>query len=144
MHRLHLNFEEFYSQPIETVWRALTDPQALCEWFMPCDFQPIIGHRFTIRGTATDKWRGFTHCQVVRLEAPTVMEWSWESADIEVPTRVLFELRSVQSGTMLILRHTGLTTSDDQQSLSTGWPQKLRQLDAYFNSLITSNKGLEP
>ncbi|QFT31397.1 hypothetical protein FIV00_12965 [Labrenzia sp. THAF82] len=131
---LNLNLEEFYPHPLERVWQALTDPAAISEWLMPCDFQPVVGHKFTIRGNATENWRGFTHCEVLTLEAPTLMEWLWESTDIEEPTRVSFELQSFQGGTKLSLRHTGTTTRKDIESLSSGWPQKLRQLkELLFN-----------
>lgn len=129
---LHLELEEFYPQPIEVVWQALTDPVAIAEWLMPCDFRPIPGHRFTIQGTASENWRGFTHCEILTLEAPTLMEWLWESADIDEPTRVSFSLSAVKGGTRLLLRHTGVTTAKDIKSLSEGWPQKLRHLVAHF------------
>ncbi len=131
---LSLNLEEFYPKPIETVWQALTDPAAIAEWLMPCDFRPIIGHRFTIRGNATTNWRGWTTCVVLALEPPRRMEWQWESADIDEPTRVCFELRSVKGGTRLTLRHSGMTTRTDIESLSQGWPIKLRQLDDWITS----------
>lgn len=125
---LNLKLEECYPQPLESVWQALTDPAAISEWLMPCDFQPVVGHKFTIRGNATENWRGLTHCEVITLEAPTLMEWLWESADIEEPTRVSFELQSFRGGTKLTLRHTGTTTHKDIESLSSGWPRKLLQL----------------
>lgn len=125
---LSLNLEEFYAKPIEAVWRALTDPEALAVWLMPCDFLPKVGHRFTIRGTATDNWRGFTKCKVLAIEQPRLMEWHWESTDISEPTRVAFELRSVEGGTVLTLRHTGMTTQKDIACVSQGWPQILDQL----------------
>lgn len=129
---LNLSLEEFYPQPVEIVWQALTDPAAIAEWLMPCNFRPIIGHRFTIHGNATESWRGFTNCEVLTLDAPKLMEWLWESADIEEPTRVSFELQSIEGGTKLSLRHTGTTTREDIESLSLGWPQKLRQLNEQF------------
>lgn len=127
-HNLNLNLEEFYPRPIETVWQALTDPEALSDWLMPCDFLPRVGHKFTIRGNATDNWRGFTKCMVLEVNQPRFMEWLWESADIAEPTRVAFELRSVEGGTVLTLRHTGMTTREDIASLSQGWPQKFFNL----------------
>ncbi|MBG6142966.1 SRPBCC family protein [Roseibium album] len=132
---LNLKLEEFYPQPLERVWQALTDPAAISDWLMPCDFQPIVGHKFTIRGNATENWRGFTHCEVLTLVPPTLMEWSWESADIEEPTRLSFALQSFEGGTKLSLIHTGTTTRDDIASLSQGWPRKLRQLKDQFINL---------
>ncbi len=128
MQSFNLNLDEFYPKPLETVWQALTDPKAIAEWLMPCDFRPLVGHHFTIRANATDKWRGFTKCVVLTLEPPNLMEWQWESADIPKPTRVRFELQAVEGGTRLSLTHTGATIADDMESLSQGWPVKLAQL----------------
>lgn len=131
---LNLNLDEFYPKPIEIVWQALTDPEAIAEWLMPCDFRPTVGHRFTIRGNATETWRGFTKCRVIAIEPPRFMQWEWESADIAEPTHVSFALRSVEGGTILTLRHTGTTTRDDIESLSQGWPEKLRQFGDWIKT----------
>ncbi len=132
MQDLSLTLKEFYPHPVETVWQALTDPAAIAEWLMPCDFHPIAGHRFSIRGTATNNWRGLTECVVVLVEPPRRMVWHWASADIPEPTRVSFELEPVDGGTQLTLSHIGMTTQADIESLSQGWPMKLEQLHAFL------------
>jgi hypothetical protein len=38
-----------YAHPAERVWAALTSSEALAAWFMPNDFSPAIGHRFSFR-----------------------------------------------------------------------------------------------
>ena len=38
--------EVFLPHPPEDVWLALTDPQALAEWLMPNNFEPVAGHKF--------------------------------------------------------------------------------------------------
>jgi len=128
MQDLRLTLKEFYPLLVESVWQALTDPAAIAEWLMPCDFRPIAGHQFFIRGTATNNWRGFTECVVVLVEPPRRMEWQWASADIPEPTCVRFELEPVDGGTQLTLSHKGMTTQADIESLSQGWPVKLKQL----------------
>ena len=40
--------------PPEKIWRALTQPHLIEEWLMKNDFQPVVGHRFTLaRATGT-------------------------------------------------------------------------------------------
>lgn len=141
---LQLELEEFYPHPVATVWQALTDPAAIAQWLMPCDFQPVPGHRFVIRGNATENWRGFTRCQVLTVDAPSLMEWLWESADIEEPTRVSFRLQAVEGGTRLLLHHTGTTLTEDIESLSEGWPLKLRHLEAYLMNARAAQEEGEP
>jgi uncharacterized protein YndB with AHSA1/START domain len=38
--------EIFLPHPPEDVWAALTDPQALAEWLMPNNFEPVVGRKF--------------------------------------------------------------------------------------------------
>ena len=50
--------EELLPHPVEAVWRALTDAEAISDWLMPTtDFRPIVGERFRLRtrdlGTTT-------------------------------------------------------------------------------------------
>ena len=56
------------------------------------------------------------------------MVWAWESADIDEPTRVIFQLDPVDGGTKLSLSHVGDSTADDIASVSGGWPVKLDAL----------------
>ena len=44
-----LIYERFLKHPPERVWKALTDRGWLAEWYMPDDFQPVVGHRFQFR-----------------------------------------------------------------------------------------------
>ncbi len=36
--------------PPEKLWRALTQPHLIAEWLMKNDFEPVVGHRFNLRG----------------------------------------------------------------------------------------------
>ena len=132
MQVLDLNLKAVFPKKIETVWQALTNPDELAQWFMPCDFKPEIGHQFTIRGTPTEDWRGFTECRVIAMEPPRFMTWEWRSTELDAPTLVTFELSATEGGTRLTLTHHGTTTSPDRSSLSQGWPEKLRHLSSYL------------
>src|SRR5260370_5600951 len=41
-----LRKEVFLPHPPEDVWLALTAPQALAEWLMPNNFEPVVGRKF--------------------------------------------------------------------------------------------------
>ena len=42
--RLDLVVEELLPHPVEAVWRALTDDQAISDWLMrTTDFRPVVG-----------------------------------------------------------------------------------------------------
>lgn len=132
--KLDLHIDRFLPHPVERVWAALTDRDALAAWLFDCDFRPEVGHRFVMRATPPpgSTWRGWTAIEVLELVPPTRMVWSWESADIETPTRVVFELAPVEGGTRLKISHTGDTTEDDIEAVSRGWPAKLDALAGHL------------
>jgi uncharacterized protein YndB with AHSA1/START domain len=128
---LDLSYDEFFVQPIEEVWRALTDPVMLAAWLMDNDFEPKIGRRFTMRCPGTAEWDGTVEAVVLELDPPHRMVWSWsDRVGGGGPSRVSFELRREGSGTRLSLRHTGPSDDEQGRRLGSGWPIKLDTLRA--------------
>jgi uncharacterized protein YndB with AHSA1/START domain len=123
-----LIFEEIFPHPIETVWRALTDSAALASWLMPNDFVPRIGHRFSLRSPAIPGWPGRAECEVLEMDPPWRMVWSWRSADMRAPTTLTFELSAVPAGTRVTLRHAGDADPAMPDLICSRWPAKLRDL----------------
>lgn len=132
--KLDLNLERDFPHPVERVWAAISSADAIAEWLFTCDFKPEIGHKFTFRTTppAGSTWRGWTDIEVLEFDPPTRMVWAWESADIDEPTRVIFQLEPTAEGTRLKLSHVGDSTADDIASVSGGWPVKLDALVAHL------------
>jgi uncharacterized protein YndB with AHSA1/START domain len=126
--KLELRFQEFYPHPIEAVWAALADPAALAVWLMPNDFEPRVGKRCTFRGEPTSEWRGWMDCEVLALEPPSRMVWSWRSTEDGPLTQVTFDLRTVAGGTELTLVHSGETDPAWRSRYASGWPEKLATL----------------
>ena len=128
--RLDVNLSAVFSQPIEEVWRAITDRRTLALWLMENDFEPRVGARFTLRGAdPSPAWRGWVDCEVLELEAPTRMVWSWSDGAEQVgPTRLVFELRNEGTRTHLTLRHVGNAADDVARMVTHRWPIKLRAL----------------
>lgn len=128
--KLDLNLERIFPHPLERVWDAISNAENIAAWLFTCDFKPIVGHKFTFRTTPPEgsTWRGWTDIEVLELDPPTRMVWAWESADIDEPTRVIFQLDPVDGGTRLSLSHIGDSTADDIASVSGGWPVKLDAL----------------
>ena len=127
--KLDLAIDEIFPQPIEAVWAALTDRATLASWLMPNDFEPRVGHRFTLDDPAVDC---HVTCQVLELDPPRRMVWSWHAgAEGETVTRVTFELAAAPGGaggTRLVMRHEGDTTPAQRDSVGAGWAQKLPAL----------------
>jgi uncharacterized protein YndB with AHSA1/START domain len=123
--RLDLSFQEHFPQPIEQVWQALTNPGMLARWLMENDFEPRVGKQFTMRNPVPG-YRGWIECEVLELEAPHRMAWSWSMGDEEAgPSRVTFELRSESGGTLLRVWHTGTLSDSDGEMVRDRWPIKV-------------------
>lgn len=131
--KLELFLDEFYPHPLEKVWRALTDPAALAVWLlMSNDFEPRLGRRFTFRAAPRPDFRGWIECEVIALEPPTRMAWSWQSSDVGEPTRVEFNLKAVEGGTRLTLAHTGDAPPDMITRVTAGWRLRVQILFEYL------------
>ncbi|WP_438023664.1 SRPBCC family protein [Sorangium sp. So ce233] len=75
--RRDLRIAREYPHPPELVWRALTEPALIAEWLMQNDFRPELGHRFTLRTDPGPGFDGVVRCEVLELDPPTKMRWSW-------------------------------------------------------------------
>jgi len=128
--KLDLNLERIFPHPVDRVWEAISTAENIAAWLFTCDFKPEVGHKFTFKTTPPEgsTWRGWTDIEVLEFAPPTRMVWAWESADIDEPTRVIFQLDPVDGGTRLSLSHVGDSTADDIASVSGGWPVKLDAL----------------
>ena len=125
---LDLFFREFYPHPIEKVWDAISTSVALAEWLMANDFEPVVGCRFVFRGEPTPQWRGWMECQVLAIEPPMRMVWSWKATDYEEAGQVEIRLKAVAGGTELTLTHIGETDPERHARYRSGWPGKLMAL----------------
>jgi uncharacterized protein YndB with AHSA1/START domain len=118
-----------YPHPPERVWRALTDPQELAMWLMPNDFVPKLGHKFQFRAKPRGTWRGIVDCEVLELDAPRKLSYSWLGDPEGTPTRVTWTLTPVEAGTRLMLEHRGFRGIGGlflRWLLGSGWKKMLR------------------
>jgi uncharacterized protein YndB with AHSA1/START domain len=102
-----LRFEALYPFPPEQVWIALTDPDAMGEWLMPNDFRPEVGHRFNFRTKPAPGFDGIVHCEVLTVEEPTHLAYSWKGGGID--TVVSYRLTREGTNTRLVMEQSGFT-----------------------------------
>ncbi len=118
--------EVLYPYPIWTVWKALTTSEALAQWLMPNDFAPVLGHRFTMRTAPRDGWNGVIECEVVALEPPHHLAFTWRGGIPMLDTLVTFTLTQVSQQTRLPLEHSGFAATGEagmsvRDRLGSGW-----------------------
>lgn len=130
-----------YPHPIERVWQAITDSEALATWLMPNDFVPRVGHTFTFERRADGGWVGTVHCEVVTLEPPRRLAYTWQGGNLPT-TLVTFSLTPEDGGTHLRLEHTGFAAGGNaaltvRDMLASGWNSKVlrERLPALLDSM---------
>jgi uncharacterized protein YndB with AHSA1/START domain len=98
---LDVAFEELLPHPVEAVWSQLRDAAAISEWLMATsDFRPEVGARFRMKTQhlAVDGW---VRAEVLELDPPRRMVWSWWADGAAPPTTVTFQLSEDAGGTRL-------------------------------------------
>jgi uncharacterized protein YndB with AHSA1/START domain len=126
--RFVLNYEHELPHPIERVWWALTDRDALAQWFMETDMRAEQGAVFKIRGEPEGAWRGWTDCEILEIEQYRRLVWAFEPDDEGGSTTVTFTLSPTEDGTLLTLRHEGSGRPRIIGQLGQGWPAFLERL----------------
>ena len=118
-----------YPHPPERVWRALTDRDQLAMWLMPNDFVPVVGHKFEFRVKPQWGWRGIVDCEVLEVDPPRRLSYTWEGDPGRVTT-VTWTLAPAAGGTRLVLEHRGFRGFGGllhKWMLGSGWKSMLRK-----------------
>ncbi|TPI29786.1 polyketide cyclase [Mesorhizobium sp. B3-2-1] len=123
--------EREVSHPPEKLWRALTQPHLIEEWLMKNDFNPVVGHRFNLRGD----WGGVLDCEVLAVEPHKTLSYSWNLAHqdpaFDLRSVVTFTLTPTSSGTHLRMEQAGFRPDQRRAygGAKVGWPQFLEKLE---------------
>jgi uncharacterized protein YndB with AHSA1/START domain len=115
-----------YPHAPQRVWRALTDRRAIADWLMENDFVPRVGHRFTFRTKPAPGFDGVVHCEVLEVEEPNRLVYSWQGGGID--TTVTWTLEPTAGGTRLQLVHDGFKGIRGRmikRILEKGWRSKI-------------------
>jgi len=95
-----LRYERRYDRPVETVWKALTEPARLADWMGTARVEPYVGGRYELFIDSPQPMRG----RVVTWQPPELLEYSWHSAGAP-SSLVRCELVPDGAGTRLIFMH---------------------------------------
>ena len=97
--------EKELPHPPQKIWRALTEGPLIQEWLMENDFQPAVGHAFTLRMKPMPGWNGIIECQVLAMEPCKTLSYTWGT--LGLGTVVTFTLTPTETGTHLRVEQSG-------------------------------------
>jgi uncharacterized protein YndB with AHSA1/START domain len=120
--------------PPEKIWRALTQPHLIEEWLMKNDFQPVVDHRFNLRGD----W-GAVDCRVLEVQPNRSLSYTWEAFGLE--SVVTWTLAPAGNGTRLRMEQSGFRPDQEQayQGAKGGW----QRFFAALEQLLAREEGKE-
>ncbi|SEQ40548.1 SRPBCC family protein [Microlunatus flavus] len=105
-----------YPYPVEEVWQVLTDPEQVARWTTtgrggrPEGFAAVPGTRFRFVGRPTFGWAGVVHCEVIAVDPPRSMHYTWRGDQhSDAVTDVTYLLEETPQGTRFTWDHTGFT-----------------------------------
>lgn len=113
-----LRFERRLAHPVQRVWRAVTEPAELAQWFVaPVPWTPVLGETFG---------EGEESGEIVALEEPTLLGWTWGRE------RYAFELSADGDGCRLVFTHVFDDRYGPAAQHAAGWETYLARLDAHL------------
>lgn len=130
--------DEFLPYPPAKVWRALTEPALIAAWLMENDFDPVVGHRYTMRGIPVPAvgFSGVVASEVLEIDPGRLLRISWRDANAgnNLNSTVIWSLVPEGTGTRLFLVHEGFDPDEPSHVIAHrimggGWRgQILREL----------------
>ncbi|HEY9740161.1 MAG TPA: SRPBCC domain-containing protein [Coleofasciculaceae cyanobacterium] len=137
-----LKLNVFYPHSPERVWQVITNRRALAAWLMDNDFEPRVGHKFRFQPDSQQGFDGTIHCEVIELDEPRSLSYTWRGGLMCKPTIVTWTLLPVDGGTQLQLEHKGFESEVTQLSQ----PMRLAQTwsDNPMPKAILETRRLDP
>jgi uncharacterized protein YndB with AHSA1/START domain len=133
--------EREFPYPPEKLWRALTQSALIEEWLTSNDFQPIVGHRFQLRAQPSPHWNGITDCEVLVVEPPKRLAYTWNATGDEAATGprtvVTYTLTPTKTGTQLRVEHAGFGPEHENnyRGAGYGWQRFIAALETVVAKL---------
>jgi uncharacterized protein YndB with AHSA1/START domain len=120
--------ERTYHAPVEKVWQAITDKNAMKQWYFDiAEFEPRVGFEFKF--TANNEDKVYVHlCKVTEVVPGKKIAYTWRYEDYGGNSLVTFELFAEGDKTRLKLTHEGLETFPKlpdfaRESFAAGWTE---------------------
>ncbi len=138
--------QQIFDTPLPTVWKAITQPSEMRQWFFREieTFDPKIG--FETRFVVENGERSFPHLwRVTKADPPNLIQYNWKYEGYQGDSHVSFQLTSENGSTKLTLTHQ--VTKDFQQGIPEftrescleGWNYFIKEsLKKYLEELSTN------
>jgi uncharacterized protein YndB with AHSA1/START domain len=119
----------------EKIWRALTQASLINQWLMSNDFEPVVGHKFTLRATPVPGWNGMIECEVLVVEPNARLSYSWGTLGLQ--SVVTWTLTPTASGTRVRMEHSGFPSEDSAsyKGATYGWRKFIGNLEEVVGRL---------
>jgi len=136
-----LTLKRHYTVPVERVFRAWTDPEALRQWFGPEKSGKVLvsetdlkiggRYRIVVETPSGEQHRvGGVYREIVPNEK-LVFTWAWESTP-ERESVVTVRMKRAGDGTDLTLTHEQFFDEPARDRHQQGWTKTLEQLGDYL------------
>ncbi|CAM2876751.1 SRPBCC domain-containing protein [Paenibacillus sediminis] len=89
---------EVFNAPIQKVWEAVATSEGIAAWFMPNDFQPVLGYEFHLNAGPY----GMSPCKVTEIDPPNRLSFKWGK-----DWTLTFELVDLNGKTQFTVIHSG-------------------------------------
>ncbi|WP_087974304.1 SRPBCC family protein [Oceanobacillus rekensis] len=90
--------------PIQKVWDQVSTSEGIEAWFMPNDFQAVVGHEFHLQSPF-----GPSPCKVTEVDPPNGLTFTWDTEGWFVS----FILKELGEKTEFTLIHGGWKQADE-------------------------------
>lgn len=102
--------EKTFNAPVDRVWRALTDPEQMKQWYFDLPgFKAEVGYEFAFV-VSNDKHEWSHLCKVTEVKHQRLISYTWRYEGYAGDSLVRFELFDEGGKTRLVLTHSGLHT----------------------------------
>lgn len=95
------------NNPVEEVWKALTESDMLAQWIMENNFKPVVGHKFQFHSEPNEYWDGKINGEVLEVEEPRKLVYTMEN--FGETTTVTWTLEAADGGTKLHFEQGGFS-----------------------------------
>ena len=103
--------ERTFDAPAARVWKALTDPAQMKEWYFDLPgFKPEVGFEFQFEAGKDGKKKYLHLCKITGVVPGQKISYTWRYEGYEGDSHVIFELFPEGNKTRLKLTHEGLET----------------------------------